>query len=105
MKKQLTTLASLGVCLAAGSVLADDHEGDDGFEPAVPLEMFVCEYTEGNGPEELADVIAEWNDWADDRDLNNYSAWTLAPYYAGPEQEFDFLWVGGASSATEPHGR
>lgn len=100
MKKILIMLAFGGlVCIAgAGSALADSHvEGE--LKPASPLELFACTYNEGKGPADLDQAAAAWNAWADKHDLNGYSAWTLVPYYSGPEQEFDALWIGGSSKA------
>lgn len=100
MKKMLIMLAVGGlVCLAgAGNALADSHvEGE--LKPASPLEMFACTYNEGKGPADLDKAVAAWNAWADKHDLKGYSAWTLLPYYSGPEQDFDVLWLGGSSKA------
>jgi hypothetical protein len=96
----LITLAIGGLIFTIGSAttLADEHE-EGGIEPASPIELFACSYNEGKGPADLDDAVAAWNAWADKLDLNGYSAWTLVPYYSGPEQDFDVLWLGGSSKA------
>ena len=81
-----------------GMVRADGHAEGQEMEPATPIEIFACRYNEGQGPADMEDPVEEFNDWADDADIN-YSAWTLTPYYFGPEQEFDFLWLGGSPNA------
>lgn len=85
-------LATGSLVLAAGcnNGVAQDEE-DQG---AAPVDVYTCNYNEGMGPADLDAVIAKWNDWADGRGMNDYSAWTLTPYYAGPDQEFDVIWMG-----------
>ncbi|NNJ66164.1 MAG: hypothetical protein HKP16_11375 [Xanthomonadales bacterium] len=102
MKKTLITLAASGLILtfAAGSALADSHEGGE-LKPATPVELFACSYNEGKGPADLDQAIAGWNAWADQHQLTDYSGWTLVPYYFGSEQDFDVLWLGGTSKAAE----
>lgn len=96
--KNLVKALSVGVALAWFSVaVADNHEGDsDEANVATPIEMFVCNYNEGKGPEDLAAPIKRFNAWADKNDIDDYSAWTLTPYYTSPNQEFDVLWLGAS---------
>ncbi len=90
---------------AVGMVFADQHESGEGsMDPAIPAELYVCSFNEGHGPDSLDKVVASWNRWADDNDLTDYSAWTLTPFYFGPEQDFDFIWL-GASPTAEGMGR
>ena len=102
MKKILIILATGGLICAAGTgvALADSHEGG-ALEPASPIEMYACNFNEGKGPADLDKAVAAWNAWADRQGLDGYSAWTLVPFYSGPEQEFDALWLGGSSKAAE----
>ena len=51
------------------------------------------------GPADLDAVVDEWNAWADEREMNDYSAWTLTPWYSSPEQEFDTIWMGVTETA------
>ena len=39
-------------------------------------------------------VVANWNKWADEQGVSDYSAWTLTPFYSSQEQEFDVIWMG-----------
>jgi hypothetical protein len=98
MKKILLTLAAGGVILATGfsSLFAQDE--DDG---AAPVELFTCSFSDGKGPADLTKVIAKWNKWADDRGMDNYSAWTLTPFFASTNQEFDVGWMGVAPTGAE----
>ena len=54
--------------------------------------------------EDLDEVTADWNKWADKEGMKDYSAWLLTPFYSGPEQEFDVIWL-GASNTSAGMGR
>lgn len=102
MKKYLTVLIPAGLLLSLGIVSADQHEGGE-MEPnvATPIEMFACSYNEGKGPADLEVAIKKWNAFADRNGIEDYSAWTLVPYYSSPEQDFDVLWLGGSEKAKD----
>ncbi|MDX1500305.1 MAG: hypothetical protein R3176_10425 [Woeseiaceae bacterium] len=100
MKKRWIAPAAGALVLYCGAVLAAEHEAEGAaMEPATPLELFACSYVEGKGPADLDRVITRWNRWADNQGLDDYTAWTLVPYYSGPEQDFDVLWIGGSETA------
>ena len=96
MKKTLTSsfVASLIIIAGCTTVTAQDEGG-----LVIPVELFACSYNEGKGPADLDAVTDRWNTWMDEQGLNEYSAWTLSPYYFGKEQEFDVLWLGAAKDA------
>jgi hypothetical protein len=100
MKKILMIVATGGlICTGiSGTALADSNE-EGGLSPATPVELFACNYNGGKGPADLDKAIDAWNAWADSQNVSEYSAWTLVPYYSGPDQEFDFIWLGGAPKA------
>lgn len=87
-------MAGLLLVVGSGAVLAED----DGML-VIPVELFACTYNDGMGSEDLDKVIAKWNAWADKSGIDDYSAWTLTPYYYGPEQEFDVIWLGAGKDA------
>ncbi|MBT8090966.1 MAG: hypothetical protein KJO01_12225 [Gammaproteobacteria bacterium] len=100
MKKILTVLVSGGLFLFAGLGIADQHEGEaDEANVATPLEMYACKYNKGKGPADLDAAVKKFNAWGDKQEIDDYSAWTLVPYYSSPEQEFDVLWLGGSEKA------
>ena len=100
MNRLLTVLVSFCLMLSTGIGVADEHEGEaDEANVASPLEMFACKYNEGKGPADLDAATKKWNAWADKQGVDDYSAWTLVPYYFSPEQEFDVLWLGGSDKA------
>ncbi|MGB5625957.1 MAG: hypothetical protein WBM61_09520 [Woeseiaceae bacterium] len=97
MKKFLTLLVSGGLFLSVGVGIADEHEGEaEEANVATPVEMFSCKYKEGKGPADTDAATKKWNAWADKQGVDDYSAWTLVPYYSGPEQDFDVLWLGAS---------
>ncbi|MDJ0905651.1 MAG: hypothetical protein QNI96_06510 [Woeseiaceae bacterium] len=100
MKRLLCALASGALMMPLGIVLADGHEGE-AEEPNVasPIEMYACTYNEGMGPADLDDATDKFNDWADDQGIDDYSAWTLVPFYSSPDQQFDVLWLGASEKA------
>lgn len=100
MKKVLIALVSCSLLFSVGIGIADEHEGEaDEANVATPVEMFACKYNEGKGPADLDAAAEKWNAWADENGVDDYSAWTLVPYYSGPEQDFDVLWLGGSENA------
>jgi hypothetical protein len=98
MKKILIVLVAGSLVIAAGcsNGVAQEEEAS---EPAVPVELYACNYNEGMGPADLDAASAKWNAWADERGLNDYTAWTLTKFYSGPEQEFDVIWLGVSPTA------
>jgi hypothetical protein len=85
--------------LATGSLVAaagcsNGEAQDEENEAAVPVEIYTCNYNDGYGPADLDATAAKWNAWADGRGVTDYTAWTMSPYYFGPDQLFDFIWLG-----------
>jgi hypothetical protein len=68
----------------------------DGMGKIVPVEMFVCDFMEGKGQDDLNAATAAWTAFMDDRKVKNYSAWQLTPYYFSPAQDFDMIWMGAS---------
>jgi hypothetical protein len=92
MKKILTTVVSALACLVVGlsSAMAQDESDVPDW---TPVETFTCDYLDGKGPGDLAEVVDEWNAWWDKKGLNSYFAVTITPYYYG-ENNFDLGWIG-----------
>jgi len=98
MKKRLTLSFITGLALLAGSGTVSAL--DDG-KLVIPVELFACKYNDGKGSADLDKVTDKWNAWADKSGIDNYSAWTLTPYYFGPDQDFDVIWLGAGKNAVE----
>ena len=90
-----TLVTSLVFLVGSGTVFAQD----DGML-VIPVELFACTYNDRRkGPDDLDRVVDKWNAWADSKAVDDYAAWTLTPYYYGPEQEFDVIWLGAGKDA------
>jgi hypothetical protein len=48
---------------------------------------------------DLDDWVDKFNAWADEQETDTYVAWTLTPSYYGPNQDFDFIWLGAWTDA------
>lgn len=85
------------IFLGVGSAVAQDEESD---APSVfPVDIWACVYKEGKGHGDLDGWVDQFNAYFGEASPDGYSAWRLTPYYFGPEQEFDFLWLGAAKTA------
>lgn len=84
-------IAAAMVCIPVAHAQDEEEPG----LPVVPVEIFTCSYLEGKGSGDLDAVIAEWNDWMDDRGVDDYFAMTLTPFYFGASgYSFDVGWLG-----------
>lgn len=100
MKRLLSILVSSALMMSYGVAVADNHEGDaEEANVASPMEMYACTYNDGKGPADLDAATKKFNAWADKQKIDDYSAWTLVPFYSSPEQEFDVLWFGASEKA------
>lgn len=98
MKLKILLVAGAVILLSGNDgVIAQEQESE---EPEIfPIEIYACNYNEGKGPADLDAWSAKWNSWAESTAPEPYSAWTLTPFYYGPEQDFDFLWLGVSPNA------
>ena len=63
------------------------------------VETYSCQYKDGRGPDDLDEVVADWNAWMDSSEAGQYSAWTWTPFYFAPDEQSDFVWFGIAPNA------
>jgi len=96
MKVTLISSFMTGLVFLAGSITVSAQ--DDAIH-VIPVELFTCSYNDQKGPGDLDAVIEKWNAWADKQGIDDYAAWTLTPYYFGPDQEFDMIWLGAGKDA------
>jgi hypothetical protein len=88
------------LALGMGGAFAQDEEEFQLASKIVPVEIFVCNYNDGQGPADLDKAASGWTAYMDQNNIDNYAAWTLTKYYNGPDQEFDFIWLGAGRMAT-----
>lgn len=97
MKTRITTLFAVALLTVAGGsgALAQGS-------PAwviVPVDLWTCTFNERQSMRDLDNWVTRFNAWADGQDTDDYAAWTLTPSYYGPDQEFDFIWLGAWKDA------
>jgi hypothetical protein len=68
--------------------------------PTPIIEIFGCTYNEGNGMDDLLAVTARWNDWSDEHNVTNYSAFVATPYLFSTQLTYEVLWIGGWPNGT-----
>lgn len=95
MKKFITGLTTLALVALATTAPAQQEASDE--SAVFPVEMYACKYNERQVPAALDAWTDIWNAWADENIQVPYSAWTLQPFYYGPDQDFDFIWLGISS--------
>jgi hypothetical protein len=97
MKKvqQVAAVCAALSLMATSTTLA--QVSADGMGKMVPVELFACHFNEGKGHADLDAAVAGWTEYMDDRRVKDYAAWTLTPYYYGPEQDFDVIWMGAST--------
>jgi hypothetical protein len=99
MNKILIVLVTGCLVFATGCSNGDAQEEAAAPNPVAPVELYICNYNEGMGPTDMDAAVADWNAWADEAALKDYTAWTLTKYYFGSDQDFDVIWLGTAPDA------
>lgn len=95
MNRIVAGSAAVLALLFAGSTFA--QVSAEGMGKVLPVEMFVCNYRDGQDEGDLNKAIEGWTAFMDGNNTTNYAAWTLTPYFYGAEQAFDFIWMGAYS--------
>ena len=94
MKKSLVSILIASVFAVLGF---SDAVAQDGGPHVVPVDIFSCKYNEGKGPADLDAAVDAWNAFMDESGNDSYAAWTMTKHYYGPDQDFDFAWLGAWS--------
>lgn len=88
------TTSIVGSGLIALLLLGVAH-GQEGEAPNVVIvEIYGCTFNAGNDMSDLMAVTNRWNDWADERNLNDYTADILTPYLYSSAFPYDVIWLG-----------
>lgn len=96
MKRVLTAVAALCSILAMNTAAAQDGSEPPSFSP---LELFVCNYRDGQDQGDFDKAVEELQDWQN-ANGDPYSAWRLFPYYTGPNLNPDFVYIGSWPSGS-----
>lgn len=91
MKRIVPAVLSAMMILFAGSAMAQDEQ--PGPPGSRPIEAYSCNFNDGMGPADLAEVVEDWNEWMDERGYTRYFAATMSPHYFG-QRNFDVAWLG-----------
>lgn len=95
MKKIVSLVCAGAISLCMGNAVAQDDEVE--FElpsKVIPVEVYACRYNDGQGPSNLDSAVNSWTAYMDENAVDSYAAWTLTKVYSGPDQDFDFIWLG-----------
>ena len=99
--KRLMACAAFATLIAfAGIAPAAAQDEADSGPTAFPVEAYICSYVEGAGAAEFDAWVDSWNAWADEAGMTEYMAVTMVPFYYGPDQDFDMIWLGASPTAT-----
>jgi hypothetical protein len=88
------------LCLVAPLALVSTVGAQEAEQPTPIIEIFGCTYSGSNDIADLRAVAARWNDWADERNITDYSAFIATPYLHSDQLAYDVLWMGGWPSGT-----
>jgi uncharacterized membrane protein YkvA (DUF1232 family) len=92
MNNKIIAFATGGllVLAALNSALAQDA----GQRSLVSVDLWACSFNDRQDMGDLDDWVDKFNAWLEENDSPDYAAWTLTPAYWGPNQNFNFIWLG-----------
>lgn len=97
-KTRVLAIASSFVLITGSYSAVAQEEKEEAGNGISPVEIFVCNYNDGKGPDDMAAATKGWNKWADKRGVDDYFAMTMTPYYYG-DDTFDVAWLGSSQTA------
>jgi hypothetical protein len=69
-------------------------------EPTPIVEIFGCNYKDGNDFADLEAVTARWNEFSDRTNVTDYTAFLARPYLHSDQLTYDVLWLGAWPNGT-----
>lgn len=60
----------------------------------VPVDIWTCSFNDRQDMGDLDSWADRFNAWSDEQEDDTYAAWTLTSSYFGPDQDWDFIWLG-----------
>lgn len=90
----MAAMSAACTLFAFASMAQDSQEPVELVSKIIPAEIWTCRYNDGQGPSDLDAAVDAWSGYMDDNDVDDYAAWTLTKHHYGPEQDFDFIWLG-----------
>jgi hypothetical protein len=86
--------AALAASLLLATGMSHAQVTEDSMGKILPVSLSACNFRDGQDQGDLDRVNARWNRFLDENNVHYYSAWTLTPYFYGPNQDFDLIWMG-----------
>lgn len=86
----IASVSALGTLVLNGNVLAQEDEPPN----IVSVEIFGCNYNDGNDMGDLMEVVEQFNEWADENGVTDYEAQVLTPFMYSPAFPYDVVWLG-----------
>jgi hypothetical protein len=66
------------------------------------MEMFACNYADGKGRQDVLNVAAEWDKWADSNFSEPYRAYMMTPlFFTKSDFPMDWIWLGVSDSPSQ----
>lgn len=67
----------------------------------LPTELFICNYVNGSGMDDLSDAFDSFNAWADDQGIDDLTIFVLTPGFFSEDVDYDVvgmnIWPDGAA--------
>lgn len=99
MKIVFRTVVVAAACLLCFVDVSVAQVTSEGMGKILPVELYVCNFNDGQDAGDLDRVTRRFNDYMDKKNADYYAAWTLSPYFYGPTQNVDFIWMGAYRDA------
>lgn len=95
LKRHGVGLTVLMTGLTLGTGHAQQQQPEQSERPMVaPIELYACNYREGQGMDEFLNAAQRWNGWADGQNVTDYTALVMTPVFYSDELTADVLWLG-----------
>jgi len=100
MVASMRSLTAVGAATTATLVFGSAVAQQQPQQPAGTVEIFACNFNNGQDMDDLLAAARRFNAWADQNGANDYTALILTPYAFSDEITFDALWLGAWPSGT-----
>jgi hypothetical protein len=90
----LSAIAATVTGLGASSAIAQQQQ------PAAVVEIFACNFNDGQDMGDLLAASNRFNSWADQNEATDYTAIIMTPFLFSDQVTFDALWLGAWPNGT-----
>ena len=99
--KQSFTLLGIGLSFSALLPAIGAHGQESAPQPTPIIEIFPCTYRGDSDANDLRQLTARFNTWADRNNVTSYTAFVATPYAFSADLGADVLWIGGWPNGTQ----